>query len=69
MRRQSVHSMAGTTILKIIYGIDTESESGSRYFKVVEKAVQIGSSMANAGVYLGTPTMLLHLTRELIQDS
>ena len=57
--------MAGTTILKIIYGIDAESERGSRYFEIVEKAIQIGSAMANAGVYLGALIISLHLIWKL----
>ena len=45
-------SMAGATILDIMYGMDIQSAS-DRNLEVVEKAVHILVLTANAGAYLG----------------
>jgi hypothetical protein len=45
-------SMAGSTILNVVYGTDVGS-GGADYFSIVEKAVHILSDIANAGAYLG----------------
>ena len=50
--RTSAFRMTGTTILSIIYGMDSKTKRPD-YFDSIEKAVQIGSEISNAGSWLG----------------
>jgi hypothetical protein len=49
-----IASMAGSTIIDVVYGMDVGSD-GASYFKVVEKAAHMLSDIGNVS-YLGVST-------------
>ena len=59
-RIKIARSTAGSTILEVVYGIETERGENTSYFGVIEEALRIVSEIGNAGSYVGKPISCHH---------
>ena len=62
-------SMTGGTLLGVVYGINIETDKGSSYFQMMEKAVETGTFLTNSGAFLGALLPLFYILLRLIQSS
>ena len=62
-------SMTGGTLLGIVYGTNIETDKGSSYFQMMEKAVEAGTLVTNSGAFLGALLPLSHVPLRLIKNS